>query len=106
MTSFQLSRNYVGYTVNSDTMKEEHLLDAFNGFIMNHVPVESPEWVVLVGLIGEASDLLKEGDQETVSFIINEDIWAVMNQIAPEGCIFGAHDGDGACYGFWRVGED
>jgi hypothetical protein len=38
---------------------------------------------------------------ETVSWILNEDIWDYMNSIAPEGMYFGASEGDGSDYGYW-----
>ena len=40
---------------------------------------------------------------EDMSYILNEDIWDAMNEIAPDGYYFGASDGDGADYGYWKV---
>jgi len=45
-------------------------------------------------------------DSEDCGWILNEDIWDAMNEIAPDGCYFGAHPGDGADYGFWQAEED
>jgi hypothetical protein len=28
-----------------------------------------------------------------------------MDAIAPEGCVFGTLDSDGACFGFWQMEE-
>lgn len=39
---------------------------------------------------------------EDASYFLNEDIWDAMNDIAPEGCYFGATEGDGCDYGFWE----
>lgn len=30
-----------------------------------------------------------------------EELCALLDTIAPEGCAFEAHEGDGACFGFW-----
>jgi hypothetical protein len=106
----KLSQDYVGFTLSEGTLREEDLLDAFNGFAMNHLSGQdgkgSPKERML-DLVQEASDLLKEGDPDgIVSEIINEEIWAIMDEIAPEGTMFGAHEGDGACFGYWSVEED
>lgn len=33
------------------------------------------------------------------------EVWDFLDEIAPEGCIFGVLEGDGACFGFWLVEE-
>lgn len=45
-------------------------------------------------------------ESEALSFILSEDAWGAMQEIAPAGYIFGAHPGDGADYGFWEIEED
>lgn len=54
------------------------------------------------------SDILADDDHalwqsEDCSFILNEDIWDAMQEIAPAGYYFGSHPGDGCDYGYWRV---
>ena len=44
-------------------------------------------------------------DPEEAHWILNEDIWDLLDNIAPEFCYFGAHEGDGASYGFWTSDE-
>lgn len=44
-------------------------------------------------------------DDETKSMLVDE-LTDALNGIAPEGYFFGASEGDGACFGFWKVDPD
>lgn len=35
-----------------------------------------------------------------------QDLFDILDSIAPEGCYFGALEGDGSCYGFWPCEDD
>jgi len=48
-------------------------------------------------------EFFEEEDEEIQDYILNEDIWDYMNEIAPEGCYFGGSEGDGCDYGFWEA---
>ena len=34
------------------------------------------------------------------------ELFDILDSIAPEGCYFGALEGDGSCYGFWLCEDD
>ena len=39
---------------------------------------------------------------EEAVYILNEDIFNLFNEIAPDGYYFGNIEGDGACFGFFK----
>jgi hypothetical protein len=45
-----------------------------------------------------------EANEEDKQYIF-EDIFDHLNEIVPDGLMFGASEGDGACYGFWKTEE-
>ena len=45
-------------------------------------------------------------DDELASYLWNEDIFDYFNTVAPRGSYFGSHEGDGACFGWWKEDQD
>ncbi len=39
-------------------------------------------------------------------YYLNEVLFDAMNDIAPDGCYFGSHPGDGSLFGFFEIEED
>lgn len=83
----QLGKGWENVSLSLDTLQTEDIFDAIK-FLL------TPE---LVALFKNA-----EGEQEK-SEILNEEIFNHMNSIAPPGCYFGAHAGDGSDFGFWSI---
>jgi len=100
--SKRLDKSWVG-SVSSGTMREEDLIPAFETVLdAAGVPYERPEAVNRL-LAGEA---LGDDDWAAVGWYLNEELLDALNDVAPEGCYFGSHPGDGADYGFWSMDED
>ena len=109
----QLSSRFVGEELSHATMRTEDLIPSFMYFLQS--VADQCEITKEVYTIQDEVDKLEleehKGygtyykDQETASYILNEDIWDLLNEIAPEFCYFGSHEGDGAAYGFWTSDE-
>lgn len=102
------NKTWIGVTVSSGTLRSEDLLSVFVDTIETIYDQNqtSPD-EDLQGLLDHAAALDTESDDEAddVSDTIDELI-AELDRIAPEGCVFGAHEGDGALFGFWPAVED
>ena len=91
-------------TVSHGTMREEDLLPKF-AFVLEKYGMKRSAHKALA-----AARLLEmqpdnTAAQHLVSMVLNEEIWDAMNEIAPEGYYFGAHEGDGSDYGYWLAEE-
>ena len=102
-TSIDLGDEWKNISVSSGTMIAEDIVDAINRTIPNPYldPIDKAlaEFSHLRDVDGKVKDVFLE----TARFILNEDIWEHLNSIAPEGCYFGSHPGDGCDYGFWEI---
>ncbi len=111
----QLSNEYVGTEVSNATMRTEDLIPTFLSFLQAmaeeceiHKEVDAIQDDVDNFIMMEHNgygECYKGKDQEQAAWILNEDIWNLMNSIAPDYTYFGAHEGDGASYGFWTDEE-
>lgn len=102
----QLPDSYKNVSLSHATMREEDLIPCFADFLRDHFeywPYYEPV---------NACDHLEVDengcyvDYEEASWLLNEDLFNALNDIAPEGCYFGSHPGDGCDYGFWEIEED
>ena len=93
----QLPPSYRGAIVSEGTLRLEDLLESFGSFLKE----ASPEAYLQVLEAFTEETLRLEGDEARVSLIERFD--SALNDIAPAGTYFGAHEGDGACFGFWQA---
>jgi len=99
---------FVNYSVSRATHKPEDIAEAIGSFI-SITPPHSVEPHRLTNLLRYCKDvihLVKIGKESEASEMLNEVIWDKMNEIAPYGTTFGAHEGDGSDFGFWEYEED
>ena len=111
----QLSNRYVGMELSNATMRSEDLIPNFMNFLQSikddcEIQKEVDEIQKEVDSLRLEEhpgygEYYKNEDLEQASWILNEDIWDLLQEIAPEFTYFGSHEGDGACYGFWTDDE-
>jgi len=117
-----LPQEYTGHVVSTATLRIEDLLENFYDFLKTHKGrLKAGEFEKLQE---EVEPLLKkiaknhekepkygagyltdERDIDNASYLVNEDMYGILNEIAPIGTYFGAHVGDGALFGFWVVSD-
>lgn len=58
------------------------------------------------------SDPKWEEQRERYEWARSELVWLIqelfelMDELSPDGYYFGSHEGDGACFGYWKADED
>ena len=80
-------------SISTGTMLAADLIPKFVAVLKQYNPEEAKQY--------EAIDPATIPDQNLGDIL--EDLFQSMDTIAPEGCYFGAHEGDGADFGFWTV---
>lgn len=84
--------------VSDGTMRTEDLFPKMYWVLKEYAPEKAKVFEK------EAADDSWMGGEE--DGLIMDELFNALNEIAPEGCIFGSQEGDGACFGFWEVEEE
>lgn len=79
-------------TVSEGTLRAEDLLHTFARVAKDMCPDAYKKW---------AEQPAGDDSQEYVVELMD-----MLDEHAPEGYFFGAHEGDPACFGFWKVEDD
>jgi len=98
-------------SISHGTHRTVDLLDAFLGFLEMQRPALYDEVLYAGGDAAQAWRLGWLHDDQDVALAaadewLSEDVWSAMESIAPAGHTFGAHEGDGADFGYWPIDED
>jgi len=99
-----------GLVVSTDTLRPDHLVNAFGHNLVIHYQLPFPNYRDLSLMLDEYSkqlDNLPDQDQafqDQVGELLDE-LYIYFDSIAPDGYYFGSQEGDGACFGFWQYSE-
>lgn len=94
----------INQTVIHGTLKVEDLVEAFTDEY-ERIGGRPSNVELFRSHLALQSDGLSETKEETLSYDL-EDLFELLNDLAPEGVSFGSHPGDGADFGFWTHEED
>lgn len=100
----RLGREWVNASVSWGTMQDVDLIPKLES-VLDEAGVAYTRPPAVEKLMAD-EDALTDAERDEVSWYLAEDLWEAMDDIAPEGCYFGASEGDGADFGFWRTSED
>jgi hypothetical protein len=102
-------------SVSCGTHRPRELIPAFSSCLEDLIQRNSESWCSDEGrrirdgycaLVGKAQDMdldsATRGD--AVDWLL-DDLFCALDAFAPEGFLFGAHEGDGADFGFWTIPE-
>ncbi len=94
-----------GVTVSSDTLRPDHLVVAFGEKLVElgenlEEWEDIMEWCAISASHPVMSDIPEDKQYDQLHDCV-EEFESLLNSYAPDGYMFGNHDGDGACFGFW-----
>ena len=67
--------------------------------------VQTNNWNLKVIFDCSADDHDERWESDDMSYFLNETLFDILNDYAPEGYYFGAHPGDGSDFGFWVIDD-
>lgn len=99
-----LNHEYRNYSLSSATMRNADLIPTFASFLEDN----AKDLYDSIFSDNEYKAILdnEDYDNETADYLLNEDLFDALNEIAPDGCYFGSNEGNGSDYGFWAFEDD
>lgn len=88
-------------SVSSGTLKSDDLIPKFLGVLKTYGKDKYDKYIKENPEVEDWENL----DEETMSWVVDE-LTDLLNEIAPDGCYFGASEGDGADFGFWSMSNE
>ena len=85
-------------TVSHGTMRAEHLIPAF----MSALDTLDPRRAAGIAADPENAAIIADPDEHEYADEFVSDLFDILDEYAPKGAYFGAIEGDGSDYGFWK----
>lgn len=102
----KLDETFIGFPISEATMKEDDVANAMNEFVQRAEQHIHTEWLTRWNnaFTNWQTDFWA-GDSYS-STDLNETLWNLFEEIAPEGCYYGSSEGDGSDFSFWKNEND
>ena len=98
----------VGSRVDFASHRTQDLIPAFIELLEEVNPRAHAQLIVnnaVPAYVYDEGDNCKWWDSEDASWLLNETLFEALNDGAPDGFVFGAHEGNGSDFGFWEDEE-
>lgn len=99
-------------SVSEGTLRSADLLEAFADALESLVQNNAEHWCgrqgtrdTMLAIVWDARELDAEIESDDVVGAMLDSLTEQLNYFAPAGATFGAHEGDGADFGFWTSDE-
>jgi hypothetical protein len=86
------------------TMRNEDLIHAFLDVLQELDPTRFVEIMSRFPNKGGLWTMPDMDSDDACEFV--DELFDILEEYAPDGCYFGAIEGDGCCYGFWRFDDE
>ena len=102
--------NYQEMTVSNGTLNNEHLVEVFTAFFMEVIHAKQGKPLALklnpqhMSKVEEINNAWAKANEEEKNIYVLE-LFDVLDELAPDGFYFGAHEGSGSDFGYWRTEE-
>jgi hypothetical protein len=115
--SDRLPADFAGVEISSGTLRDVDLIDAFTSVLDTHA-IDHPRYASAradfesdcanlaldeLRRPGGLPDDERSGRLDDATHDYLEALFESLDELAPEGTSFGAHEGDGASFGFWPI---
>ena len=101
-----LSKEFKNVSLSHATMRTQDLIPVFMDFLKTNANDKYLKIIKDNNLIEDffwPDDEHEYWEAEDTVYFLNEDLFNILNEIAPEDCYFGSHIGNGSDYGFWEA---
>lgn len=95
-----LSKWFKDTGISKDSLLEQDIYENIQEWVCSHKDEIDVEYYELL------TDSFIDFEEDPDPCILYETIFNLMNCIAPEGCYFGVHPGNGSLFGFFEYEDD
>jgi len=89
-------------SISHGTLRPQDLIPAFLDAVETYAPAMIAPFPFVPAHVEDGGDSSDWWDSEEAQGKLDE-LFDILSEHAPDGCYFGAHEGDGSDFGFWPI---